>query len=271
MLRKILKHDMRTMARSAVPMFITSGIISVVCCAMLYFTFSFAEEADTFWGAMLIISSFYGMGIMAIMIMSFIVSVMTAVRYYKSLFTDEGYLNMVLPVKTTDMFNAKLLSTLIWTVLSVVVAAVCCLISVFVPTILYDTEAMNSLLVGISELITLFFGNEQTLSLATVLSAVSGIVNAVESVLIIVTAITIGSVVMKKNKVFGSIIFYFVISFIQQNIIGIFEMIIEGILGATNENGYIIALVFNILISIAISVAMYIVNYYILNRRFNIE
>ena len=80
MLKKLLKHDLRAMARFSVPMFIASGIISVICCAMLYFTFSFTEEADTFIGAILTVSGFYVMGIMAIAIMYGIVVVMVAVR-----------------------------------------------------------------------------------------------------------------------------------------------------------------------------------------------
>ncbi|MBR2650191.1 MAG: hypothetical protein IKD45_00870 [Clostridia bacterium] len=270
MLKKLMKHDLRAMARFSVPMFIASGIISVVCCAMLYFTFSFAEEADTFIGGMLAVGSFYAMGIMAIAIMYVIVVIMVAVRYYKSLFTDEGYLNMVLPVKTTEMFNSKLLTSLIWTTLSGAVAIVCCLVSVFVPTALYDNEMMSTFLEDLSNMLTLFGATEQA-PIVTVLGIISFIVSSVEGVLVIITAITLGSVIIKKYKIFGSIIFYFVINFVEENIIGVFELIMGSILGQSSENGYIFAMIFGIVVSVAVSVGMYIVNYYILNRRFNIE
>ena len=46
MLGKILKHDMKTMSRFAVPMFITSGIIAVVCCAILFFSLLGLEQSN---------------------------------------------------------------------------------------------------------------------------------------------------------------------------------------------------------------------------------
>jgi hypothetical protein len=47
-------------------------------------------------------------------------------RYYKNLFTDHGYLMNTLPVKSTDLINAKLIVAVIWQLISyllIVVAA----------------------------------------------------------------------------------------------------------------------------------------------------
>ena len=271
MLGKLLKQDMKTMSRFACPMFIASAAVTIVCCTMLYFTFSFAEEADTLWGAMIVVGSFYVMGLIAIIIMAAIVSVMTAVRYYKSLFTDEGYLNMVLPVKTSTMFNAKILTTVIWSTLASAVAVVCCVISFIVPTLLYDKEILDSFFVDIDFFLTLITGNETMSAILSVLGTINTITGVVEGVLIIITAITVGSVVMKKNRVLGSILFYFIITFIQENVISIFQLIVTLAMGSLGEGGAIASSIFNLVVNIGVTVGMYFISYFILNKKFNIE
>ena len=270
MLGKLLRQDMKTMSRFALPMFIASGVVSVVCCAMLYFTLSFAEEADTLWAAMIVVGGFYAMGLIAIIAMAAIVSVMTAVRYYKSLFTDEGYLNMVLPVKTSSLFNAKILNTVIWSALSILVASVCCVISVIVPTLIYNKEVLDSFFSDLNMIITFFAALGEVTPLVSALSWVNTFLSLLKSVLVIITAITVGSVIMKKHRVLGSILFYFLINFIESNLLGVFKFIVSIGLSVFGDGG-LATIIFNLVINAAVIVGMYFMSYYILSKKFNIE
>lgn len=50
--------------------------------------------------------------------LSFCVTLCTAVRFYKNLFTDEGYLMFTLPVKTSDLLLSKTLVSVLWKLIS---------------------------------------------------------------------------------------------------------------------------------------------------------
>ena len=271
MLTKMIKHDMRAMSKVAVPMFIASGIISVICCAMLYFTLSFFENADNLIAASALVGGFYVLGIMAIVVMSSIVYVMAIVRYYKSLFTDEGYLNMVLPMSTSTVLNAKILSTLIWSLISTAVIALVMFISVVLPTLLYNIEILTDTAEIFKYFMGLFIEPDHASSL-TVFQSTNAAVKFVESTILTLTAINIGVTVMKKRRVLGAVLFYFAVNFVRENIISGFELIVDAVLvSGAGSVGVVISSIFSIVMSLALIVAGYLVSRYILTKKFNIE
>lgn len=278
MLGKILKHDMKTMSRFAVPMFITSGIIAVVCCAILFFSLLGLEQSNPATDAGVVgmiigaISTvgFYMLGIVAIVVISVVITVMTVVRYYKSLFTDEGYLNMVLPVNTSSMFNAKILSTLIWSAISQGCTYLCVIVALVVPIVLYDPTALKAVMDAFASFIDLFTANEAELAAVTVIETVNSALYLVESVFIIITAITLGCVIFKKAKVLASIGLYFVIIFAQEVLNAVFRLTTT--LMFTDASVFsVTSSVFNLVLTVCVTALMYYVNYYVLNKKFNIE
>ncbi len=281
MLGKILKHDMKTMSRFAVPMFITSAIIAVVCCAMLFFSLLGISQSNPTTDAGVVgtiiaamtSATFYMLGIVAIAVISVVITIMTVVRYYKSLFTDEGYLNMVLPVNTSTMFNAKMISTLIWAVASQVCTYVCIIVALVVPIVLYDPTALKAFIDTFIYALNLLTSSEtQQLTAVTVIEAVNGAFYLVESIFIIITSITLGCVIFKKAKVLASIGLYFVITFAQELLNFVFRLIMTTV--SLNEYVSVFSItssVFNLVLTLCITALMYYVNYYVLNKKFNIE
>ena len=272
MLKKLLKHDMRTMAKSSLPMLIVSLVVSVILCAMLYFTLSFsAEGVDSIVGVMMVVTSFYAMGIMAIAAMYIVVYILSLVRYYKSLFTDEGYLNMVLPVETTTMLNAKMLSTLIWFSIGAVTTAIGLFIAIGLPLLLYNCSILSELAEIFKLFISLFVSTSYAGPVGT-LAIISVIVRFLESTVLVITATTIGASVMKRRRVLGAILFYFAITFVRENVISVIEFIIDfALIDAIGEGGVVLSLIAGIILSIVISVGCYLVDRMILNKKFNIE
>jgi len=175
----------------------------------------------------------------------------------------------VLPVKTSSLFNAKILNTLIWSAFSIVVAIVCCLISVILPTLLYNKDMLTSFITDLNMLMNLFFTMEEEVNVAvSILSWINAFASLMKGIIVIVAAITVGSVIMKKHRVLGSILFYFLINFIESNVIGIFQFIITfGLMG----DGGLAVVIFNLTVNIGVIVGMYFMSYYILSKKFNIE
>ncbi len=70
----------------------------------------------------------------ALLVAMFVITlIVTIQRFYKNLLGDEGYLSFTLPVKVHSQIDAKMLITLLWSVLSVVVSAVSIFLLVMGP------------------------------------------------------------------------------------------------------------------------------------------
>ena len=267
MLRKILKYDLRAMARASFPLFLSSGIIAIVCCALMFFTLNFSEAKNIFV-ALTLVTGFYLLGIVAILSMLVVNFFFVISRYYKSLFSDEGYLNMVIPTGTATLLSAKMLSTFIWLTVSGAVASLALALATAAPVLLYDpgmiTDAISFFLeIGISPDA---FGRSSFI-FDNILLAVF---TSIESISIVLTAVTIGSVIMRRHKVFGSVLFFFFINFIHSIIMGVVELVISLTLG---EGTYYIfyTVIIEIAVAILFSAGMCLLNYYFLKHKFNIE
>ena len=279
MLGKILKYDMKTMSRFAIPMYIASGIISIICCAILFFSLHTINSSNptTDQGVAGLVAAamtsvgFYMIGIVAIAVISIVVTVMTIVRYYKSLFTDEGYLNMVLPVTTATMFNAKMLSTVIWALISSACASLCILVAAIVPIALYNPETLTGVFEIINQLLGSFASDLPELTVVTVLESINSGLYFIESIFIVLTSITLGCVIFRRAKVFASIGLYFGITLAQEVLVGMFRLITTLVFALRDSSSAISSSIFNLALTVAITVLMYYTGYYVLSRRFNIE
>ena len=201
---------------------------------------------------------------------SSLVILLAVIRYYKALFTDEGYLNMVLPVKPATMFNSKILSAIIWSLISGATMVVALIVSFVVPIAFYDVSILLDIAEALSILANYFAADVPEVGII-VINLINYVLYAFESVFVIITAITLGGVIIKKHKVLGAIGFYFVITFLQESVLGIFTFFTSLSLSTHGAAGAMAASVFNLVVTVLVMVAMYIINYYILNRKFNIE
>ncbi len=116
MLKKLLKYEFRALLKLWC---ILSAILlaaSVVCGGI----FSFSAVIEN--GALLILSIFLMMGWMfALFGYAVVTTILIAVRFYRTLFSDEGYLTFTLPVKKTHILNSKIIFGVVFQVSSFVV------------------------------------------------------------------------------------------------------------------------------------------------------
>ena len=274
MLRKLLKHDMRSMWHSAMPMITVSGILSVICCGILYFSMSYLDggaETD-FLAVAMLVGIFYFTGIMAIIALQSVITVITIVRYYKSIFTDEGYLTMVLPVENKTLIHEKILFTLVWFAISGVVTILEIMVAVFLPIILYEPALLDGLLEFVNMIKGFFFEEGYGVAIS-VLQTIDALIYFVEGVMLTLAAITVGAMVMKKKKIFGAFLFYFITIYLRENVVLVFELLLDIIMiSATDTSlGTLLSIIFSILISSGIVVAAYLVMKHIFTKKFNIE
>lgn len=149
--------------------------------------------------------------VLALVAYMFAVQIILLSRFYKSRFTDEGYLTFTLPVSTAQNYLSALTNILIWNVISGVVMSI---------------SMMALMLIGLSEIPG--FRDNMTLEsfgaafgeMAAMegyleyqsLSAILGLVSLVAQPVIVMACITLGAVLAKKHKVLAAIGIYYGVS-----------------------------------------------------------
>lgn len=120
MLGKLLKYEMKSTARLFVPLYFSVLVVAVI--NRLMKTFSVLENVGSLniqTITSFIITVTYFILMAGIMVVTLVVVIQ---RFYKNLLGDEGYLMFTLPVQQWKNIASKLLVSLLWSVLSIIIA-----------------------------------------------------------------------------------------------------------------------------------------------------
>lgn len=218
--------------------------------------------------------------VIAIISASFVSIFILMQRYYKNLFTDEGYLTFTLPVKTRDILLSKLFSGVIWTLF----IAACTIAGVFLIVIFGTSRTFinHAALKEIKSFLQLLFqfrSDKINVPLLWIQSVILFFSSMLQQFLLIYLAITMGNQIAKKHKILASVGMYFAIYAACQTInsalmviigIGInnFDLLnnIDSIPMAVHWT-----LLFTTLLSLAYALVFFIINHSIIKNKLNLE
>ena len=113
MLGKLLKYEIKATARTFLPMYALLIVFALIN------KFFMAVNADYLRIPRIIAMSVFVVVIVGICVMTLIVTIQ---RFNKNLLTDEGYLSFTLPVKAHTHIDSKMIVSLMWSLLSVIVS-----------------------------------------------------------------------------------------------------------------------------------------------------
>lgn len=198
MLNKLIKYEFKATSRLLIPLYLILLFISIIN----RFTFKLYD----YEGVVGIINKFL---IVTYVTTIFVVLVVTVfymiIRFYKNLLTDEGYLMFTLPAKTHQLITSKLLSTILWTIISIIAV----LISFFI--VFATPDSLPAAINGIEEAIANFnreFGGNWILLFSEL--AVMCLLSLVANILLIFVSIAVGQL-YSKHKLIGSFAAYMII------------------------------------------------------------
>lgn len=144
MLGKLLKHEWKSVSKVLAVLNLVLILMTVIgCCVLNTNIFNNVEAIPL--AVVLII--FYALSLSTLAIVTFIY---LYIRFYKNLFTAEGYLMHTLPVSPTQLFHSKLIVGYFWGTLNsiLIILSVTALAFVtgyhFVDT--HDTQSVNQVL-----------------------------------------------------------------------------------------------------------------------------
>ncbi len=212
----------------------------------------------------------------------FMTSIMIYVRYYKNLFSDEGYLTFTLPLKRSQVLNSKFISGLVMSLLTMFAVAIETVIGLCIAYYrdIFNKQFYNEIKVVIEEISKEKAFDELFTMFALILIIVVTVYAA--SLLFTFLCITVGSVITRKNKVATAIGIYYgataVLTFAGQ----IFALF--GMSGLVNWGDKIIAYdefiffyylfgAFLVIIFFIATIAaiLYAINYWLLDKKLNLS
>lgn len=221
-----------------------------------------------------------GMVLVVLSIFAFIIfaELLVYVRFYKHLFTDEGYLTFTLPVKRHQILSSKLISgfacNLLTLVVTVVDAAII-LLTTFRKDIFYDGW-YDALIKDINEIVA--EGGALNLTIFFLELFVALILVLILGVLFTYLCITFAGAISKKSKLASAILIYYAASSVSSifmymfyffGISSLFEWIdaLE-----KNQDTVILMIIFLLILFIAtICTVAYTLNYRLLDRKLNLN
>ena len=269
MVKKLLKHEFIAYKRTLLPMYAVLLGIAILTRIVFFF------ESDNAIFAILGFSSVLALCI-ACLVCFFMTYVIIVTRFYKNLFTNEGYLSFTLPVTTSQHILVKLLVG----ILSLIAA----LLSVFIAFCIATSgeplveifKAVGYIVVKVNELLEgHFVWYLIEIAIATLAAQIYGI-------LLFYGCIAIGQLT-KKNSAIAAVGVYFAYYFATQ-MVSTFLMIAYSIFQSTDmfenvarfiENNpyetvhiaFLVAIVMNTLIS----TVFYFITRYIIKNKLNLE
>lgn len=216
MLAKLIKHDFKALSRILVPTQL--AVLAASILATIGFAFNTragmnAAHSNTAMQILQVVTIMIsGLLIFAIFASIILVAIIIFYHFYKSFITDEGYLTFTLPTTSGKLLWSKLITAMLWLLISSVVIFLC--FNIFLAFGISDSGVVNG---GYIQFISEFFrivGQNMTWSIALLgfelLLLV--VVGTASGVLQVYLALIMGGVVAQKNKLLAGIGFYFAIN-----------------------------------------------------------
>ncbi|MDE6606693.1 MAG: hypothetical protein K2K54_02915 [Lachnospiraceae bacterium] len=217
MLKKLIKHEWRSVWK--VPGAVNLFLLLYTLMGTLSFHSSIWESDNKIIESLLLLASIFY--IISIIVISFTVMIYLTVRFYRNIYTDEGYLMHTLPVSQRSLVFSKLLVAFLW----IVITGIVILISIFSVVVTLLTVQENISFSEIWDVLTMIFNKEyaahfkQTFGIGTLhgflLALTMAITNILQGILMIYASISVGQM-FQKHKVLGSFLGYIVIHTVLQ-------------------------------------------------------
>lgn len=205
MFGKLLKHDFLAIARKAIPLSIAALVGAIIGGISMNLLNNTGAENNPLLDVLLSLGS----AASVIMIIAAVIGIQIFIysHFYQNLFTDEGYLTFTLPVKRSSILLSKTLNAIIWTAISVVLAALLATVTEFCSGAPIDILAPLKWIIflfkeaSLSEAIWVVI---YTFEIFLIVIAV-----AVMQINLIQFCITFGSTLAKKHKILASFGIYY--------------------------------------------------------------
>lgn len=228
-----------------------------------------SDTAQAFMGMGM--AFYYVIYFMSVLGVAFVMRYFFFYRYYKNLFTDQGYLMHTLPVNTVDLLNAKLIIAIVWQYITAIVIGVCVVVLIGSFTVSLGDFTMKDLMDNLRDLDEIYFDYYKTIP-AVASGILIALVTPIIEVLLMYMAVGLGQQ-SKKNRFFISIVILIGIYIGKRFVVSIITFPLQMIF-INNEPsiaGVNVGFVMAALCSCGLAVGLYFLNKYLIEKKLNLE
>lgn len=209
MFAKLIKHEWKSIS----PLLTILSICALgagLLGAGAYRFMEYSSEQLLTSDAYLIPSLLTGMALggICLVLVAYYVSVQIILyfRFYKSRFTDEGYLTFTLPVTAGNIFWSSYLVTLIWIVISNLLTILSFFLIPYLGTLGTEEQLTFQGFKDFFALIKILYEDGAGVNLIVLL--ISTVISMLTTIVFCMNAITIGSILAKKHKLLAALGIY---------------------------------------------------------------
>ncbi len=264
MLGKLFKHEFKTSAKLLIPLnLIVIGITLIGC---LLFRSGLLQTLHVeFLNAVFLF--LYIISLFALFILT---AVYLTMRFYKTMYSSQGYLTHTLPVSSASILNTKILTSVFWVLLALIITAC---------SIWFLIRSASGVTISPEEFRILQerFFNEMGIEIGSFLSTIAGTVtvSCFTSVLMIFASLSVGQLFRQYRipaAIGACIVFYFI-----QQIASVILLLLLGINAMEHASsaaqGDFTKLLLGSVTAEALlfAVAYYILCYYFTKKKLNLE
>lgn len=285
MLGKLMKYEWRGLRLPLTIMLAILGGTTLLTCIIIFTINPKLDNVAAGFSMMSLILSvlLYYFGIIGCSVGTMLI---IAIRFYKTTYTDQGYLTHTLPVESKTLLAAKTLTSVLCYLL--MLAGVLATILIIIGAIYihamnisgYDRAYLDRQIAELLSEMTVSFKKEYGISLGAFITfyIVFMIVACISAIMTVLGCVSLGQL-YAKHRIIGAIIAYFVIIMVQQFISYLAmlptysKMFRAEALSETMPMFEVISptMIISLLWSVAVSVIMHIVNLHMMTKRLNLE
>ena len=205
---------------------------------------------------------------------SIVTYVLMAGRYYKSIFTDEGYLTNTLPVTSDQKILSRFLIFLFWGLVNIlcIFGSLALLMAPLISEGLAETNmTMDIVMQAINRAFTevaLELGFSGLPMMSLFLTGI-GLAGIVYSIMAIYFCISLGSL-FSSHKILAAVLIYFGLNMVLQ-VITSGTTFIAGIISNDLAGSFPLVLLLNAFMELALAVVFYFINRYIMDKKLNLQ
>lgn len=272
MLKKLIKYewkDTRTVGLTCNIVVLVLAVIGVLLFSLDIWSESAtrSETAESFTAITLML--YFMMLVWGIIAACMVVKYYYFYRYYKNLFTDQGYLMNTLPVKSTELLNSKLIVASLWQYITIIVVAV----SIFALAISMvggiGDIPLKEIFKELRELDIEWDGFFESLPMV-VSYIIYMLIAPIGSMLLTYTAVCLGQTT-KKHKFLVSVLILIGFGLLMQAIISYATLPFSLMMDTPSVTTTNIVSVVVLIIYIAVVIGLYFINKYFLEKKLNLE
>ena len=271
MLKKLIKHEW--ISGWKIPTILVGVLLVISLLAGLTFAAPVWESEMT--GLSLLLVMVWLLYYFALIGVSVGVMLYLAIRFYKSMYTDEGYLTHTLPVTSHQLLWSKMLYIAAWMVISTIAILISGAIFGFMALFFLQPDGM-----GVMESLTMIWGEvvaefgTESVGKFGISTLFMGITGVCSGTMLLVGSITIGQLV-GKHKVLGSVGAYFAINTIMQiaAYVAIIPMMFDSVNSEPDNVFAILTPTYTIMcvVYVVMSVVLYFVSELIIRKKLNLD